>query len=229
MRTYSTQTPKGFLFALKVTDAITIYQYPQIARLGERSGKLNPDFLNAEEFRANFLSQLEPIRDKLGPIIFEFSRFKPGGLSRGQEFLALLDRFFTELDDKKDYSFAVEIRNRNWIQRPYFEMLSRHRVAHVFNSWTQMPSLGEQMLAMGDVGMPFFVSRLLLSKNTTYEAAVKQFSPYDRVHNELPEVRRDCVRLIQKALDLGIRAYIFVNNRLEGCAPATIEGIVRAV
>jgi uncharacterized protein YecE (DUF72 family) len=54
------QTPDGFLFGFKVTDAITIKKYPKLDRFGDLAGKPNENFLNAELFAKAFLHPCEP-------------------------------------------------------------------------------------------------------------------------------------------------------------------------
>lgn len=60
------QTPDDFLFALKVTDAITIKKFPKLKRFGDQAGKANENFLNAELFAKAFLTPCEPVRSTIG-------------------------------------------------------------------------------------------------------------------------------------------------------------------
>jgi hypothetical protein len=69
------QTPDGFLFAFKVTDAITIKKFANLPRFGDQAGKPNENFLNAELFTKAFLGPCEPFRKNTGLLMFEFSRF----------------------------------------------------------------------------------------------------------------------------------------------------------
>jgi hypothetical protein len=43
---------------------------------------------------------------------------------------------------------------------------------------------------------------------------------------ELPEMRRDTVELVKKAVVENPQAYVLVNNRAEGNAPLTVETLV---
>lgn len=60
------QVPEDFLFGLKVTDTITIKKFPKLDRFGERAGKPNENFLNAELFTKAFLRPCESIRLNVG-------------------------------------------------------------------------------------------------------------------------------------------------------------------
>src|SRR5689334_10605982 len=71
------QVPNDFRFALKITDAITVRRFPNLPRFGVRAGQVNADFLNADLFASAFLGPCEAIRDKIGVLMFEFSRFWP--------------------------------------------------------------------------------------------------------------------------------------------------------
>jgi len=46
---------------------------------------------------------------------------------------------------------------------------------------------------------------------------------------ELPEMRRDTVELVNKAVGEKRKAYVLVNNRSEGNAPLTIQALRNAL
>jgi hypothetical protein len=90
-----------------------------------------------------------------------------------------------------------------------------------------MPPIGDQLDLPGSVPGPFIVARALLRTGRTYDEAVDAFAPYDRIQDPNPELRHDLVRLITRALETRIPAYLLVNNRAEGSAPLTIAEIAR--
>jgi uncharacterized protein YecE (DUF72 family) len=55
---------------------------------------------------------------------------------------------------------------------------------------------------------------------------VKTFTPYDRIREENPEARESLRALIRRMREERRAAYIFVNNRMEGNAPETIQAVV---
>ncbi len=221
------QVPEDFLFGLKVTDTITLKRFPNLERFAERAGKTNENFLNADLFVTGFLQPCEAIRPNVGMLMFEFSRFWPVDYQHGRDFVADLDRFLGQLPP--DWPYGVEIRNRGWLQPPYFECLARHKVTHVFNSWEAMPPVSEQMALPGSRTNPSLTAaRFLLKPGRQYEEAVKAFQPYDSLKEENTEARAAARSLIAegKTTDSRRRSFIFVNNRLEGNALGTIAAIV---
>src|SRR5262245_2729321 len=130
------QVPDDFRFGLKVTDAITIKKFPKLDRFGGKAGQPNPDFLNADLFATGS----EHIREKLGVLMFEFSRFHTKDYENGRDFVTDLDAFLGKLPK----GYGVEMRNRAWLRDEYFGCLARHGVTHVFNSWDAMPPVSEQ-------------------------------------------------------------------------------------
>jgi uncharacterized protein YecE (DUF72 family) len=221
------QVPVDFQFALKVTDLITVKRFANVPRSGPRAGMSNEDFLNAARFESEFLGPCAPHRTQVGLLIFEFSRFRREDFAHGREFVAALDEFLGRLP--AGWRYGVEIRNRTFLHPEYFAMLARHGVAHVFSSWEGMPPIGEQVALPGSRTTPeFFGARLLLRPGRKYEAAVKQFSPYNRIQDPYPEGREAGVKLIQETRQRGgaTRGYIYVNNRFEGNALETIASMI---
>lgn len=220
----SADVPEGFHFSFKVTDTITLRSFPNLPRHGALAGARNEHFLNAEMFRTSFLSACEPFREKIGVLIFEFSQFHQRDFARGREFVEALDGFLGQLP--AGWQYGVEIRNRAFLQEEYFGTLSRHGVAHVFNSWTRMPPVSEQLALPGSITTDFVAARFLLTPGRTYEEAVAAFSPYTEVKAADPDARAAGQELIKKAKTLRRRSYLYVNNRLEGNSLETIWSLL---
>jgi uncharacterized protein YecE (DUF72 family) len=224
MKVLHDATPGEFKVSLKVTDRITIKRYPAMARYGTNAGKENPDFLNVALFEDAFLKPIEELKGKRGAIIFEFSTFFPeSGMACGT-FVEAMDAFLSRLP--KGYEYAVEVRNKEFLREEYFQMLHAHEAAHVLNNWTRMPPIMEQIRVAGVLTGKFSVTRALLRSGRTYKESVDQFAPYDRLQEENPELRAGLVESVTKCLAEGKTLYAYVNNRAEGNAPKTIEGIL---
>jgi uncharacterized protein YecE (DUF72 family) len=218
------QTPEGFTISFKVTDRITVRRYPNLPRFGAMAGKENPDFLNRALFEDAFLDPVGRLGPKLGAVIFEFSTFHPSSGITLPKFLEMMDRFLASLPPGNRY--AVEIRNETFLTAEYCALLRTHGVAHVLNSWTKMPAILEQ-IGRGDVlTAPFSVVRCLLRPGRTYQEAVEMFQPYAEVREENPEVRLGVAAVADRCRTEGKTLFAYINNRAEGNAPKTIEGIL---
>src|SRR6185295_1212171 len=111
----------------------------------------------------------------------------------------------------------------------YFAVLNRHRVAHVFNSWGDMPPVHDQVALAGSMTAPHLCgARFLLKPGREYQEAVDLFSPYDRVQDANPDARAAGAKLIKDGMAAGgeRKTLIYVNNRLEGNALSTIEAML---
>jgi uncharacterized protein YecE (DUF72 family) len=211
--------PAGLRFALKAPEEVTAEVFPRHARYGPRAGMKNESFLNADALSALFLEPLTPYRDRIGTLIFEFgARSTPPS-----EFVRQLTPFLAALP--ASFRYAVEVRNRFYLDAPYFDCLRGRNVAHVFNAWSRMPPLGEQIAMPGAFTADFTVVRALLREGRAYEQAVEQFAPYDKLQDENPEAREAMRALIRRMREERRAAMIFVNNRFEGHAPTTIQAI----
>jgi hypothetical protein len=92
-----------------------------------------------------------------------------------------------------------------------------------------MPAVSEQMALPGSRTNPRLVAaRFLLKPGRKYEEAVKTFHPYVQLKEQNPDARAAGQALIAvgTAGKLDRKTFIYVNNRLEGNALATIEAMV---
>ncbi len=209
--------PPRLQFALKVPEEVTAEVFPKHARYGPRAGTRNESYLNADALAALFLEPLQPYASRLAVLMFEFG-------ARGaspKEFVGALDPFLARLPP--GFRYAVEVRNREYLQPRYFDALRTHGVAHVLNAWTKMPPLAQQ--ATLPTPADFTVVRALLREGRPYEDAVARFQPYDKIGEENPEARDALREWIRRMREERRMSYIFVNNRLEGNAPETIRAV----
>ena len=224
----SAQVPDDFKFAFKVTDSITLKRFTNLPRFGKNAGGANPYFLDAELFQRAFLEPCWAIRSQVGLLMFEFSRFYPSDFEHGRDFVAALDAFLGKLP--RDWSYGVEMRNSNWLKPEYFACLARHGVTHVYNSWTEMPPVEEQIALDGSETNPeLTAARFLLKPGRNYEAAVKAFKPYMQIKEVNDAARQAATNLIKNRQNKKTgKTFIYVNNRLEGNALETIDAMVEA-
>jgi uncharacterized protein YecE (DUF72 family) len=219
-----TSAPAKLLYAFKAPEQVTVKVFPAHARYGGRAGQVNETYLDAELFTEAFVRPLEPYRSQIATVIFEFGTFSRASYARLRDFLADLDAFLSRIPPGLRY--AIEIRNPELLRPEYFDCLRARGVAHVFNSWTRMPALVRQTEMEDAFTAGFSVARALLSRGRSYEQAVKEFAPYSEIKDANEEARAALRAIIARSLESQQPAFIFVNNRLEGNAPGTIQALV---
>jgi uncharacterized protein YecE (DUF72 family) len=223
---YARALPPGFPCVSKVWDRITAKRFGGSPKWGNLAGLLNPDFLNADLFKDQVLGPYErAFADHAGCFVFELQTMRGKDLPGMDVWADQLDAFLRQLP--RAHRYAVELRNPELLHERHGAVLARHGVAHVFNSWSEMPTIGEQLDLPWTFPAPFTVARLLLKPGRAYADAVKLFQPYARAQEPLPALRLDAVRLMVEAVRRRIEAFILANNRAEGNAPETIRAIVR--
>ncbi len=80
---------------------------------------------------------------------------------------------------------------------------------------------------LGSETAEFVSARFLLKPGRKYEQAVKAFQPYTEIKEPYQEARDALAKLLTPAEPgRSKRRYIYLNNRLEGCAPKTIYEVI---
>src|SRR5271155_4131734 len=121
---WASKTPPGFVFSLKVPQSITHEKCLE----------------DCDEDFKTFVETAEILgKDKLGPMLLQFPYFNRTKFKSGAEFLARLKPFLKKLP--KDHQFAVEIRNKAWLNADFANILSENNVALALidQSWVPRP------------------------------------------------------------------------------------------
>lgn len=227
LEAYAKALPPGFPCVIKVWDRITARRYNLDRRWGNLAGQRNPDFLNAQLFAdAVLLPHRRVFQSHVGCFVFEFQTMRGKDVPDVGDWAEELHGFFSETPN--EFRYAVELRNPELLHDLHGAVLRQHGVAHVFNSWTDMPPIGAQLDLPWTFSADFTVARALLKPGRKYEDAVRLFEPYERIQEPLPDLRRDLMRLMAEAVRRRIEALIVVNNRAEGNAPGTIRALAAA-
>ena len=217
------QTPRDFVFGFKVPEDITVSTWPKHARYGQRAGRENEHFLDATVFTQYFAKRLEPYHDQVGPLIFEFGTFNKSTFPTASDFMAKLDPFLAALP--KGFRYGIELRNPEYLSPEYFGLLGSHNVAHVFNAWTRMPSLIDQVHLPEAFTADFTVVRACYGRAPSTRMLFRISSRTARSRRRM-KVRAGMKEIVDQSLTRKKPAFLFVNNRLEGNAPGTIEAVV---
>lgn len=122
---WAARTPDGFIFSVKVPQAIT-----HDKTLVDCDGDLK-----------QFLDTMDLLGPKLGPIVFQFPLFNRGMFRDRRDSLDRLVPFLRKLPGA--FKFAIEIRNRDWLDVEFADLLRNHKMALVLQDRSWMPRPAE--------------------------------------------------------------------------------------
>ena len=165
LREYARALPAGFPCVIKVWERITAKRLGPNRRRdtgapGLHGGGANPDFLNADLFKDEILAPYaRSFGDHAGAFVFEFQAMRGKDEPDPTEWAEQLHEFLERLPP--DFRYAVELRNPTLLTELHGAVLKEHGVAHVFNSWTEMPTIGEQLDLPWTLPADFMVARAL--------------------------------------------------------------------
>ena len=201
VRGWYAKTPKDFLLAAKVPQTITHEKM----------------LVDCDDDLSNFLKTMDTMGEKLGPLLFQLPYFNQKAFRDVGEFLARLRPFLKKLPN--GYRFAVEIRNKNWLDARFAETLREHNVALALIDQAWMPPIGEVMEKFDPITADFTYIRWLGDRKGIEE----QTKTWDKVivdrQRELDEWVEACRNFNQR----NIAIFGFANNHYAGHAPATVR------
>jgi hypothetical protein len=92
-----------------------------------------------------------------------------------------------------------------------------------------MPSVLQQARLIPPPARRPLIVRWLMRRGDDYEGARSRFLPFSRLVEPDLANRRDIATLLAKALAHDVPSFVVVNNKAEGCAPATIVELAREI
>ena len=137
------KTPPFFIFALKVPQVIT----------HERC------LLDCEAEFDEFIGRAVLLREKLGPLLIQFPYFNKNAFASQADFLSRLTAFLRKLP--KGLKFALEIRNKNWLDARFSDLLREHNVALALIDQAWMPRPSQWFEKLDPITATFAYIRLL--------------------------------------------------------------------
>jgi uncharacterized protein YecE (DUF72 family) len=211
---------------MKETDRVVL-KVPQMisAQKVRRGGSYveNETYLNADMFRKRFYEPaVEVLGATLNGLIFEQEYQRKQDRVPVKKMAEDLDRFFESVP--KDTRYHIELRTDAYLSSPVFEVLEKYGVGQVLSHWTWLPPLRKQ-LAKADQrvfnsGRQRIV-RLMTPIGMRYEDAYAKAHPFDKLVEGMlqPEMVRETVDLMQRAIEDSVETSILINNRAGGNAP----------
>jgi uncharacterized protein YecE (DUF72 family) len=195
---WNARTPQGFVFSVKVPQTIT---HDKV-------------LVDCDAEFSEFLETMEILGEKLGPIIFQFPFFNRSVFPDRHAFTDRLVPFLKKLT--ADHKFGIEIRNRDWLDAEFADLLRDHQIALVLQDRSWMPNplkLQFDPITAGWTYIRWLGDRKQIEAQTmTWDKAV-----VDRTA-ELSSWVDFCYQIMKR----GVLIYAYANNHFQGHGPATI-------
>lgn len=223
--TYAVSVPADFLFTVKAPNSVTLTHFyaRQPARYRAWANRPNEHFLSVE-LTERFLETLEPLGDRLGPVMFQFEYLNSKKMPGRTMFFDRLEAFLSKLP--AGYRYAVETRNPHYIGAEFFELLRRTKAGMVILDGYHMPPLRET-LEHDYATTDFVVLRLHGPDRTGMEKRTGE--DWSRIVEPRSDGIATAVEIVRRNLNNAITTYVNVNNHYEGSAPLTIERFLDAL
>jgi len=224
LRSYSESVPKDFRFSVKVPNSLTLTHYYRKRKSDPLSA--NPYFLSLELWQA-FRSRLEPMADRLGPLIFQFEYLNKDKMKSQRYFLELLGAFFKRI--LSDDIIVVEVRNPNYLNLDYFSFLENHRVCPVLLQGYWMPPVIEVYKKWRQKILSHGTLMIRLHGPDRKNIEARTGRRWDKIIEAKDDELHAIVGIVKEMLKSGVNVYLNVNNHYEGSAPLTIERIQKLI
>jgi uncharacterized protein YecE (DUF72 family) len=200
---WAARTPEGFLFSVKVPQIIT----------HEKA------LVNCDSEFDEFVKTMELLGPKLGPMVFQFPLFDRWKFAKQDGFLAVLAPFLKKLP--ADRQFAIEIRNKSWLDGRFADLLREYNVALVLTDTSFVPRPWEMKEPFDVITSDFLYVRWLGDR----KGVEKQTTTWDRTVVDRQEDLRNWVDLLRRLInDKRIRkTFAYANNHYAGHGPGTVK------
>ena len=206
------RTPDHFLISAK---------FPRsICHGGEGAGPDGGVVLDPEKTyreRDRFLSVMERLGARRGPLLLQFPYFSKAVFSGPGPFMERLDRFLEGLPE--DVRYAVEVRNRAWLSETLVSICRRHQVAlaMVDHAWMPMPDELPRGLEPHTTDYAYI---RLLGDRKEIEAITKT---WDREVIDRTDRLDRWAEFLVGQVERNITTLVYINNHYAGHAPATAQ------
>jgi uncharacterized protein YecE (DUF72 family) len=198
---WAARTPEDFTFSVKVPQVIT-----------HEKALVDCD----SEFE-EFVKTMDILGPKLGPMVFQFPPFDRWKFSKQDSFLAVLIPFLKRLP--AGHKFAIEIRNKNWLDARCAEVLREHNVALALTDTSFVPRPWEMKNSFDLITADFTYVRWLGNRKGIEEVT----KTWDKTVIDRREDLTNWVELFRKFVARNLKIFAYANNHYGGHGPATVK------
>jgi uncharacterized protein YecE (DUF72 family) len=196
---WAAKTPAGFVFTVKVPQSIT------------HDKALVDCYAEFEEF----LGTMRILGEKLGPVVLQFPFFDKWKIKDRHEFTDRLIPFLEKLPS--EHRFAIEIRNKEWLNAELADLLREYKVALVLQDLSYMPKPME--LKFDPVTTDFAYIRWLGDRKDIERQTLNWDKTIVDRTQEMSEWVKYCYPIVKR----GVKVFAYANNHYSGHAPDSVE------
>ncbi len=218
MQEYAASVPDDFRFTIKVPNSITLTHFYRSVK--KYAGQRNPYFLSNKLFE-QFLKTLEPIGDRIGMFMFQFEYLNKQKMASQKKFQEELAGFISRCP--REFPYAVEIRNPNYLNGAWFKFLQENKLSKVFLQGYYMPPIMTVFKRFRQFIERPVVIRLHGPDRSDIEE--KSRGIWNKILEPKDDELADITKIIRELHSKNLDVYVNVNNHYEGSAPLTIRKI----
>jgi len=196
------RTPADFIFAAKIPQIVTHTNL----------------LVNCEAEFDEFLARMSLLKEKLGPLLFQFPHFSGHEFNGQDEFLHRLRVFLKRATEAGHFRYAVEIRNRTWLNARLTNLLGEHNVALALTDHSFMPRPWEYKERFDAITSDFTYVRWLGDRRAIEELT----RTWEKI---IVDRRDDLLKWVEvfRQFSNRIQVYTYANNHYAGSGPETIS------
>lgn len=124
---------------------------------------------------------------------------------------------------------AVELRDPELADPALAALLRAHGALYALGLHDRMPPADEQLPMLRALWPGDLVCRWNLQRGQRYAQARDAWAPFDRLRAPDPATRATLARVLRATLDAGHSAFVTINNKAEGSAPASVRELAAAL
>ena len=203
---WAARTPEDFIFSVKIPQIIT----------HEKT------LVDCDSEFEEFVKTMDILGPKLGPIIFQFPLVDRWKIPKQESFLAVLAPFLKKLP--ADHKFAIEIRNKNWLDARFADLLREYKVGLALTDTSFVPRPWEIKEKFDLITADFIYVRLLGDRK-----GIEQLTKtWDKVVVDRTDEIQDWVKFLRPIVRRGEKLFVYANNHYAGHGPATVQQFLKA-
>ena len=194
-------TPPDFIFAAKVPQIVTHTNV----------------LTNCDAEFGEFVGRMELLGEKLGPLLFQFPHFNKYEFKGPDEFFRRLRLFLRRTTETYGHKFAVEIRNKPWLNSELVGLLREYKVALALTDTSFMPRPWEYKEKLDFITADFTYVRFLGDR----KGIEKLTRTWDKT---IVDKRDDLAKWAEifRQFSKRVQVYTYANNHYAGNGPNTV-------